>query len=312
MNTANKVKDCEAILNSLDYCASIQPRIIEEFTGILGCNGSFRCEVGVRESGQHLRLKGIIETLFKQNTFYTPVEIWIPRIFPIAPPMFFVVPQEGMILAKGHVSMEHNGKCLIDWNPGYSLCFVLSSLVLKFNESPPLYAVKRTQWNTSSAGSSSSVTRLNDELTKKCISLQIMTSSTRDQVASQLRHLRLDISQKQHATTTLKQKTKRLLDRKDNLQSRIDSLEDWISANAHRAVISIDQMVPSTEIDCQVLELQAGINTDHDLMHLADRQLAKGSLDIRQYVKNITSLGASICMKQALLNKISRTRIAEM
>ena len=307
MDTASKIRECEAILQNLNYVASTRPRVIEELSVILGCNESFKCEVGRRNTTVELLLiKGVIETVYHDKGFYTPVEVWIPRMFPIAPPLFYVVPQRGMILAKGHKAMEHSGKCLVDWRPQHSISFILSTLVMRFNESPPLYAVRQRELIVSS--NTPLVTRLHDDLVKKCVSLKIMITSSRDQCASHLRSLRLDISQKQYKTVALKKKINPLREQKERLLYKIDSLEKWISENAHRASISPDDITPTSDTDSQIVELQADISASYDLLHLNDRRLAKGIIDGRQYVKIISSIGSSIFINQSLLNKIIQMR----
>ncbi|XP_065360970.1 tumor susceptibility gene 101 protein [Calliphora vicina] len=94
-------------------------------------------------------LQGTIPVVFKNNTYYIPICIWLMDTHPINAPMCFVKPTPTMQI-KVSMYVDHNGRIYLpylhDWQPNSSdLLSLIQVMMVTFGEHPPVYSVRKDQ-----------------------------------------------------------------------------------------------------------------------------------------------------------------------
>ncbi|PWY99571.1 UEV-domain-containing protein [Testicularia cyperi] len=98
-----------------------------------------------------LTVNGTIPIQFRNSTYNIPVAYWIPREYPRAPPMAFVVPTPEMAIRKGpnvDPSGEIGGDYLARWSAKPEACNLLDLIHQcqhMFGREPPVYARPKHQ-----------------------------------------------------------------------------------------------------------------------------------------------------------------------
>jgi len=127
---APRVRDeVQALMNSIP---SLQPKA-DNFFSNDGQAHSLLCLVGT------------IPILFKGQSYNIPVKIWVPKEFPMAPPMSYVTPTSDMVIRDNHKHVDKNGFCylqyLSEWDSRRStLRELISVLSSTFSMDPPLFS----------------------------------------------------------------------------------------------------------------------------------------------------------------------------
>lgn len=117
---------------------------------LLGQTDALRPDVAdfVTNDGQThklLRLAGVVPIVFNRNAYNIPVTIWIPEVYPRAPPTCFVTPTKDMRIKPQHRHVDAQGMIylpyLSSWNASSSsLIHLVTVLASVFGEEPPVFA----------------------------------------------------------------------------------------------------------------------------------------------------------------------------
>ncbi|XP_023164137.1 tumor susceptibility gene 101 protein [Drosophila hydei] len=96
-----------------------------------------------------LALQGTIPVVYKNNTYYIPICIWLMDTHPQNAPMCFVKPTPTMQI-KVSMYVDHNGKVYLpylhDWQPHYSdLLSLIQVMIVTFGDHPPVYSKPKEQ-----------------------------------------------------------------------------------------------------------------------------------------------------------------------
>lgn len=93
-----------------------------------------------------LSLYGTLPTVVNNTQYRIPVEVWIPKHYPLEAPFAYVTPTETMVIQPGN-HVDTNGRCyhpyISYWrneNPEASLLGMLKILQHVFSQEPPVYA----------------------------------------------------------------------------------------------------------------------------------------------------------------------------
>ncbi|ALC44982.1 TSG101 [Drosophila busckii] len=90
------------------------------------------------------QLQGTIPVVYKNNTYYIPICIWLMDTHPQNAPMCFVRPTPTMQI-KVSMYVDHNGKIYLpylhDWQPQSSdLLSLIQVMIVTFGDHPPVYS----------------------------------------------------------------------------------------------------------------------------------------------------------------------------
>ena len=93
-----------------------------------------------------ITLCGTVPMPFGGNTYYTPVNIFIPSEYPMKSPIVFVRPSANMFIKQDHPNVTPNGECthqyLRKWDPTFNtLSGVVKTLSDDFSKVSPLFSV---------------------------------------------------------------------------------------------------------------------------------------------------------------------------
>ena len=90
-------------------------------------------------------IRGTMGTVFKGQSFNTPIDLWLPHEFPRARPMLFVVPFGDMKIPRHHKHVGSDGRVyhsyLSDWNQESTLPMLLMCVSSILGKMPPLVRV---------------------------------------------------------------------------------------------------------------------------------------------------------------------------
>ncbi|KAH8343343.1 hypothetical protein KR059_008557 [Drosophila kikkawai] len=94
-------------------------------------------------------LQGTIPVVYKNNTYYIPICIWLMDTHPQNAPMCFVRPTATMQI-KVSMYVDHNGKVYLpylhDWQPHSSdLLSLIQVMIVTFGDHPPVYSKPKEQ-----------------------------------------------------------------------------------------------------------------------------------------------------------------------
>ncbi|XP_011214165.1 tumor susceptibility gene 101 protein [Bactrocera tryoni] len=94
-------------------------------------------------------LAGTIPVVYKNNTYYIPICIWLMDTHPQNAPMCFVKPTPTMQI-KVSMYVDHNGKIYLpylhDWQPHTSdLLSLIQVMILTFGDHPPVFSKPKEQ-----------------------------------------------------------------------------------------------------------------------------------------------------------------------
>ncbi|XP_037813521.1 tumor susceptibility gene 101 protein [Lucilia sericata] len=94
-------------------------------------------------------LQGTIPVVYKNNTYYIPICIWLMDTHPMNAPMCFVKPTPNMLI-KVSMYVDHNGRIYLpylhDWQPNSSdLLSLIQVMIVTFGDHPPVYSVRKDQ-----------------------------------------------------------------------------------------------------------------------------------------------------------------------
>ncbi|EDW94792.1 tumor susceptibility gene 101 protein [Drosophila yakuba] len=94
-------------------------------------------------------IQGTIPVVYKNNTYYIPICIWLMDTHPQNAPMCFVKPTPTMQI-KVSMYVDHNGKVYLpylhDWQPNSSdLLSLIQVMIVTFGEHPPVYSKPKEQ-----------------------------------------------------------------------------------------------------------------------------------------------------------------------
>ncbi|XP_018804027.1 PREDICTED: tumor susceptibility gene 101 protein [Bactrocera latifrons] len=94
-------------------------------------------------------LAGTIPVVYKNNTYYIPICIWLMDTHPQNAPMCFVKPTPTMLI-KVSMYVDHNGKIYLpylhDWQPRTSdLLSLIQVMILTFGDHPPVFSKPKKQ-----------------------------------------------------------------------------------------------------------------------------------------------------------------------
>ncbi|KAH8270459.1 hypothetical protein KR018_010242 [Drosophila ironensis] len=94
-------------------------------------------------------LQGTIPVVYKNNTYYIPICIWLMDTHPQNAPMCFVKPTPTMQI-KVSMYVDHNGKVYLpylhDWQPHSSdLLSLIQVMIVTFGDHPPVYSKPKEQ-----------------------------------------------------------------------------------------------------------------------------------------------------------------------
>ncbi|XP_030385334.1 tumor susceptibility gene 101 protein [Scaptodrosophila lebanonensis] len=100
-------------------------------------------------SKELFKLHGTIPVVYKSNTYYIPICIWLMDTHPQNAPMCFVQPTPTMQI-KVSMYVDHNGKVYLpylhDWQPHTSdLLSLIQVMILTFGDHPPVYSKPKEQ-----------------------------------------------------------------------------------------------------------------------------------------------------------------------
>ncbi|CAD7003491.1 tumor susceptibility gene 101 protein isoform X2 [Ceratitis capitata] len=100
-------------------------------------------------------LAGTIPVVYKNNTYYIPICIWLMDTHPHNAPMCFVKPTPTMHI-KVSMYVDHNGKIYLpylhDWQPHTSdLLSLIQVMILTFGDHPPVFSKPRDPLSYSQA-----------------------------------------------------------------------------------------------------------------------------------------------------------------
>jgi len=92
-----------------------------------------------------ITLQGTVPMHFHGNTYYTPVNIFVPTEYPAKPPIAFVRPSTNMIIKQDHPNVTPNGECthsyLTKWDPAFNtLSGAVRALSDDFSKISPLFS----------------------------------------------------------------------------------------------------------------------------------------------------------------------------
>ncbi|XP_016985246.1 tumor susceptibility gene 101 protein [Drosophila rhopaloa] len=94
-------------------------------------------------------IQGTIPVVYKNNTYYIPICIWLMDTHPQNAPMCFVKPTPTMQI-KVSMYVDHNGKVYLpylhDWQPHNSdLLSLIQVMIVTFGDHPPVYSKPKEQ-----------------------------------------------------------------------------------------------------------------------------------------------------------------------
>ncbi|XP_073842175.1 tumor susceptibility gene 101 [Musca autumnalis] len=94
-------------------------------------------------------LQGTIPVVFKNNTYYIPICIWLMDTHPMNAPICYVKPTPTMQI-KVSMYVDHNGRIYLpylhDWQPHSSdLLSLIQIMIVVFGEHPPVYSKPKEQ-----------------------------------------------------------------------------------------------------------------------------------------------------------------------
>ncbi|EDV52033.1 tumor susceptibility gene 101 protein [Drosophila erecta] len=94
-------------------------------------------------------IQGTIPVVYKNNTYYIPICIWLMDTHPQNAPMCFVKPTPTMQI-KVSMYVDHNGKVYLpylhDWQPSSSdLLSLIQVMIVTFGDHPPVYSKPKEQ-----------------------------------------------------------------------------------------------------------------------------------------------------------------------
>ncbi|KAI8041437.1 tumor susceptibility gene 101 protein [Drosophila gunungcola] len=94
-------------------------------------------------------IQGTIPVVYKNNTYYIPICIWLMDTHPQNAPMCFVKPTPTMQI-KVSMYVDHNGKVYLpylhDWQPHSSdLLSLIQVMIVTFGDHPPVYSKPKEQ-----------------------------------------------------------------------------------------------------------------------------------------------------------------------
>ncbi|KAH8257559.1 hypothetical protein KR038_011430 [Drosophila bunnanda] len=100
-------------------------------------------------SKELFNLQGTIPVVYKNNTYYIPICIWLMDTHPQNAPMCFVRPTPTMQI-KVSMYVDHNGKVYLpylhDWQPHSSdLLSLIQVMIVTFGDHPPVYSKPKEQ-----------------------------------------------------------------------------------------------------------------------------------------------------------------------
>jgi len=89
-------------------------------------------------------LKGTICMKFRGDYYHTPVEIFVPIMYPIVPPIVYVRPSQDMLIKRGHKHVDTEGMVYLpylhEWRPNtHTILDLCTSMSKVFGMDPPLY-----------------------------------------------------------------------------------------------------------------------------------------------------------------------------
>eukprot|EP01116_Phalansterium_solitarium_P019181 TRINITY_DN5287_c0_g1_i1.p1 TRINITY_DN5287_c0_g1~~TRINITY_DN5287_c0_g1_i1.p1 ORF type:complete len:715 (-),score=143.48 TRINITY_DN5287_c0_g1_i1:362-2506(-) len=88
-----------------------------------------------------LCIEGYLPSMFQAKMYQVPIKLFVPRAYPVVPPVCFVVPSPDLMLNPRHPFVDANtGVCHppLRWAMGNSLTDFATSLVNSFSEMPPI------------------------------------------------------------------------------------------------------------------------------------------------------------------------------
>uniref|UniRef100_A0A1A9V3W5 UEV domain-containing protein n=1 Tax=Glossina austeni TaxID=7395 RepID=A0A1A9V3W5_GLOAU len=94
-------------------------------------------------------LQGTIPVVYKNNTYYIPICIWLMDTHPVNAPFCYVKPTQNMQI-KVSMYVDHNGRIYLpylhDWQPNSSdLLSLIQVMIVTFGEHPPVYSKPKEQ-----------------------------------------------------------------------------------------------------------------------------------------------------------------------
>lgn len=123
------------------------PRCFADVTQVLLAMPSLapKTDVYTAETGHSallLNLTGPLPTVIAGHTYGIPIEVWVPKMYPAAPPLVYVRPTPAMRISPSSY-VDTNGKCVFNWSSQAELIGVLRMLQEVFSFAPPVYAVQQ-------------------------------------------------------------------------------------------------------------------------------------------------------------------------
>jgi len=285
----------------------------------------------IHDDGQEsmmLCLGGTIPMNFKGTVYNIPVDIFVPRLYPLASPIVYVRPTSTMDV-KPNSQVAMNGRVTIpflsQWSQVQDLVTLCDLLSVSFGHSPPVYAkdprrpTATAVATTTTTTPTSRVTSVSNppptydtvvspeepdsrqvssnKLTKKLQEHleQFYTSIGKEMDAEYAKQAQL---QKNKETIRLRQfefeESVVVLEEQCKLASdSIKSLETWLDERKGNddGELNLDQVIqPSDEASEKLLELVSETAAIDDTLFALDRALNQGAIELPAFLREVRKL----------------------
>lgn len=137
-------------LSKYKYVAATKKDVVDVVTSFRSLTYDLQRFVFNDGSSKELfTIQGTIPVVYKNNTYYIPICIWLMDTHPQNAPMCFVKPTPTMQI-KVSMYVDHNGKVYLpylhDWQPHSSdLLSLIQVMIVTFGDHPPVYSKPKEQ-----------------------------------------------------------------------------------------------------------------------------------------------------------------------
>lgn len=329
--------DIESLVCEL-YPPDNQERVFQDIRNALEKYPYLVAEQSETVSSQHgnveraLSLCGPVCVNHASTTYFVPIDLFIPPVYPAVPPICYVRPAKGTILVKSHKYMNAEGLCtsaiIQHWRPSSNFSQFIDSLVQIFKIEPPVQEAPPEELQKSSVSSPGPIIEL-EAFTSDCNSYQPTKEAQLEQKLKETYRqfsvsanesidnlLREGESLHSHSTRldTFINAVDHDIERQKQCMrvfaDKIQGLHEWINFETkEQSTRSIDDMIQCNELDEQLLDAIADDASYEDCLFVLRQELHRNNIDFETFTKQIRALGRKQFFARALANKIVASHI---
>eukprot|EP01063_Lacrimia_lanifica_P002937 TRINITY_DN11594_c0_g1_i1.p1 TRINITY_DN11594_c0_g1~~TRINITY_DN11594_c0_g1_i1.p1 ORF type:complete len:393 (+),score=83.72 TRINITY_DN11594_c0_g1_i1:156-1181(+) len=310
------------------YAPEAAARVRRDFAALAGVHALDQVALGTLFTGGAervlVKISGALrgEGVLGVNA-HIPLDVWIPKEYPMHCPACYVRPPRGAAVAAGHPSIDMGGRCVVKgWRAEFGLLALANELQGLFAQRPPLVEAKPVaamlspgvgrarETSGAAVGIDMHNTAAHPLYRKLKARLVEQCRQKRDQARMAVDAWCRRGNRAAALTEGYVQQTAEAgadlnaaADAAAAMRAEITAARGYLATHRPVGAAADVTLHPVSAAAQQALELTAEVAALEDCLYVLDRRLARGAVPPSVFVRQVTALAAEIFEKKALLRK---------